>query len=366
LQDRFDTRRLADRIADRQAAKDGIDDDDRAFIEARDMFFLATADEEGRPQCSYKGGDVGFVRVLDERTIAFPNYDGNGMFLSLGNALVNSHVGLLFVDFEGRKRLRLNGMASIDGDDPLLAEYPEAQFVVRVRATEVSRTARATSTSTGSWSARASCRVRAARRRCPSGSGASGRATSYPEATRRELGARRRGRDGRGRHGGRHSGGCSGGGSLHGVANLLAARQLLDPGLRLLALGTVEAAAEDVARVEQGQQSRAARVERAAFEHRLAHRRPILLLERRARDGVPRDRDEAEDLVALAAHETLLCQPLQVVLLRSAAQLADPVVERAGAFGRGDRLERSVQELVAERARVHQSDLLPADVDPPG
>jgi uncharacterized protein len=136
LQDRFDTRRLADRI-DERLVRDWIDDDDRAFIEARDMFFIATADEEGRPQCSYKGGDPGFVRVLDERTIAFPGYDGNGMYLTFGNALVNPHVGLLFIDFEGRKWLRLNGIASIDEEDELLAEYPEAQFVVRVRATEV-------------------------------------------------------------------------------------------------------------------------------------------------------------------------------------------------------------------------------------
>jgi predicted pyridoxine 5'-phosphate oxidase superfamily flavin-nucleotide-binding protein len=136
LQDRFDTRRIADRLVEK-TVRDHIDADDRAFIEARDMFFLATADAEGRPQCSYKGGGPGFVRVLDERTIAFPNYDGNGMYLSMGNTLVNPHVGLLFVDFEGRKRLRLNGIASIDLDDPLRAEYLEAQFVVRVRATEV-------------------------------------------------------------------------------------------------------------------------------------------------------------------------------------------------------------------------------------
>jgi predicted pyridoxine 5'-phosphate oxidase superfamily flavin-nucleotide-binding protein len=136
LQDRFDTRRLADRIEDR-IVHDRIDEDDRAFIEARDMFFLATADEHGHPQCSYKGGEPGFVRVLDERTIAFPAYDGNGMYLSFGNALVNPHVGLLFIDFEGRKRMRLNGVASIDEHDPLLEQWPEAQFVVRVKATEV-------------------------------------------------------------------------------------------------------------------------------------------------------------------------------------------------------------------------------------
>jgi predicted pyridoxine 5'-phosphate oxidase superfamily flavin-nucleotide-binding protein len=136
LQDRFDTRRLADRIEDR-LVRDTIDEDERAFIEARDMFFIATTDEAGRPQCSYKGGDPGFVRVLDGRTIAFPVYDGNGMFLTAGNVLVNPQVGLLFIDFEGRKRMRLNGVASVADEDPLLGEYPEAKLVVRVTATEV-------------------------------------------------------------------------------------------------------------------------------------------------------------------------------------------------------------------------------------
>jgi predicted pyridoxine 5'-phosphate oxidase superfamily flavin-nucleotide-binding protein len=136
-QDRFDTRRLADRIEERFFPRPRIDDDDRAFIEACDMVFVATADAEGRPQCSYKGGEPGFVRVLDKRTIAFPNYDGNGMFLTAGNALVNPHVGLLFIDFEQRKRMRLNGIATHSDDDPLLAEYPEAQFLWRVEATEV-------------------------------------------------------------------------------------------------------------------------------------------------------------------------------------------------------------------------------------
>jgi predicted pyridoxine 5'-phosphate oxidase superfamily flavin-nucleotide-binding protein len=136
FQDRFDTRRLADRI-DQRLVRDTIDDDDRAFIERMDMFFLATADAEGSPNCSYKGGDPGFVRVLDPQTIAFPSYDGNGMYLSMGNVLANPRVGLLFIDFERGKRMRLNGVASIDERDPLLAEYPEAQLVVRVRATEV-------------------------------------------------------------------------------------------------------------------------------------------------------------------------------------------------------------------------------------
>jgi len=138
LQDQFDTRALADRI-DELLVSATISEHDQAFIEARDMFFLATADTEGRPTCSYKGGEPGFVRVLDERTLAFPNYDGNGMYLSMGNLAVNPHVGLLFVDFTAQRpsRLRLNGVASVDQDDPLAASYPGAQFVVRVRATQV-------------------------------------------------------------------------------------------------------------------------------------------------------------------------------------------------------------------------------------
>jgi len=139
LQDRFDTRRLADRLQERYLEDALIGSSEREFIERMDMFFLATADAEGRPQCSYKGGEPGFVRVVDERHLAFPNYDGNGMYLSMGNLSVNPHVGLLFIDFVSARpsRLRINGVASITEDDELAAEYPEAQFVVRVRATQV-------------------------------------------------------------------------------------------------------------------------------------------------------------------------------------------------------------------------------------
>ena len=139
LQERFDTRRLADRLDERLVQRRVIDAADKAFIEARDMFFLATADAHGRPQCSYKGGDPGFVKVLDDQTLAFPNYDGNGMYLSMGNLLVNQSIGMLFIDFAGdpRRRLRVNGVASVDEHDRLMADYDEAQFVVRVHATEV-------------------------------------------------------------------------------------------------------------------------------------------------------------------------------------------------------------------------------------
>jgi hypothetical protein len=137
LQDRFDTRRLADRLDERFLSDAVLGAGERAFIERMDMFFIATADEHGQPNCSYKGGDPGFVRVVDEHTIAFPVYDGNGMFLTAGNLLRNAQVGLLFIDWERRKRLRLNGLASVDPGDPLLPEFPRALLVVRVRATQV-------------------------------------------------------------------------------------------------------------------------------------------------------------------------------------------------------------------------------------
>lgn len=135
LQERFDSTRLAGLLADVTAAE--FSDEIARFIEARDMFFLATADSEGRPECSYKGGDPGFVRVLDRHTLVFPNYDGNGMFLSTGNIAVNPNVGMLFVNFADGTRLRVNGTAAIDDDPALLTSFTGAKFVVRVTPAQV-------------------------------------------------------------------------------------------------------------------------------------------------------------------------------------------------------------------------------------
>jgi uncharacterized protein len=132
MQDRFDSRRIADRL-EQVTLRRAFNAEDREFIERAPMFFLASADAEGRPDCSYKGGAPGFVQVLDDVTLAFPSYDGNGQFRSLGNVLVNPHVGLLFIDFAATRRLRVNGVASIDEADPLRAHHPDADVVVRVR-----------------------------------------------------------------------------------------------------------------------------------------------------------------------------------------------------------------------------------------
>jgi uncharacterized protein len=136
FQARFDTTRLADRI-ESTLFRERFTPEDRAFIERLDMFFLATSDTDGQPNCSFKGGDPGFVRVTGEAELAFPCYDGNGMFLSMGNATENPRVGLLFIDFESPKRLRVNGIAQLVPADAIDPAWPEAQFVVRVTARQI-------------------------------------------------------------------------------------------------------------------------------------------------------------------------------------------------------------------------------------
>jgi predicted pyridoxine 5'-phosphate oxidase superfamily flavin-nucleotide-binding protein len=131
MQDRFDSRRIADRLEE-VTVHTAFSADDRALIERSAMFFLATADADGWPDCSYKGGVPGFVRVVDPGTLEFPSYDGNGMFRSLGNIVANPKVGLLFIDFDQRYRMRVNGVASVVDDEASLSPFEGAQAVVRV------------------------------------------------------------------------------------------------------------------------------------------------------------------------------------------------------------------------------------------
>jgi predicted pyridoxine 5'-phosphate oxidase superfamily flavin-nucleotide-binding protein len=132
LQDRFDTRRLADRLEEVKVHAE-LSDADMQFIAARDMLFLATCDPSGQPTCSFKAGEPGFIRVLDRQTLAFPWYDGNGMYLSAGNVDAWAGVGLLLIDFAAQRRLRLEGAAELVHGAEILAEYLGAQFVVSVR-----------------------------------------------------------------------------------------------------------------------------------------------------------------------------------------------------------------------------------------
>lgn len=130
LQTRFDTSNLAAAF-EATIFSDTIDDDNRTFIESRDYFFLSTVDADGWPTVSYKGGPVGLVRVADERTVEFPSYDGNGMFLSMGNIDASAKIGMLFIDMETPRRLRLQATAQLVDDAASLARWPGAQLVVR-------------------------------------------------------------------------------------------------------------------------------------------------------------------------------------------------------------------------------------------
>lgn len=136
LQQAFDTKKLADRVNEMIVLSE-ITAQHQAFVESRDMFFLSSIDHRGYPTCSYKGGTPGFLRVVDSKTLAFPSYDGNGMFLSMGNIKANDKIGLLLIDFETPHRVRIHGTASIDKEDPLMKDFNGSELVVRVTITEI-------------------------------------------------------------------------------------------------------------------------------------------------------------------------------------------------------------------------------------
>ena len=132
LQDQFDSRKLADRLNDSIVKKE-FDTDAKKFIESRDMFFLSTINHNNMPTVSYKGGNPGFVKVINSKTLVFPSFDGNGMFMSMGNIKENKNVGLLFIAFDKPHRLRVHGKASISKDKNLLKDFKEAELVVKIK-----------------------------------------------------------------------------------------------------------------------------------------------------------------------------------------------------------------------------------------
>ena len=180
LHDRFDTRRLADRVNER-LTNDEIDARDRAFIESVDMFFIATVDRRGVPTCSHKGGDPGFVRVLNPHELGFPLYDGNGMFLTAGNVAAHPSVGLLFIDFERGRRLRIHGEAELD--EGLAQLFPGRCSRCACASARFSRTAGATFTAGCGSSDRAPSQRPMGPRRPPTGSATRSRSRCFRRAT---------------------------------------------------------------------------------------------------------------------------------------------------------------------------------------
>ncbi len=134
LQDRFDTRNLADaELA--VIVHDELSEPDKGFISAAEMFWLASVDDKGSPTVSYKGGAPGFVNIIDGRTLVFPNYDGNGMYFSMGNIATSSEIGMLFMAFDKPARLRVQGRGTLTDDKAIVSRFPGAQFAVKVDIT---------------------------------------------------------------------------------------------------------------------------------------------------------------------------------------------------------------------------------------
>ena len=140
LQDRYEGRLVADRLAANRM-RTTFNQADREFIESSRFFFLSTATSES-VDCSFKGGEPGFVRVIAENILAWPDYDGNRMYRSLGNIVRNPRVGLLFVSLDGKRfnnaaRLRINGRADIEESAAAIAGMPGARCLVRVIADHI-------------------------------------------------------------------------------------------------------------------------------------------------------------------------------------------------------------------------------------
>lgn len=136
FQDDFGTRKMADLLKE-VIFNNEFDEDNKIFIEGLSSFFLTTIDHQGRPTVSHKGGDAGYIKIIDKNTLIFPSYNGNGMYLSMGNLNANPQVGLLFVSFETPRRVRMQGVATVSKDPALMAHYKEADLVVTVKLTEL-------------------------------------------------------------------------------------------------------------------------------------------------------------------------------------------------------------------------------------
>lgn len=136
LHEEFNTTKLAE-LLDNGWIHEKIAEDEQNFIQTRDMFFLSSVDPDGMPTVSYKGGPVGFVRVLDDSTLVFPGYDGNGMFYSVGNIVGQGKVGLLFIDFETPHRVRVQGTAKLVREHALMAEFAEAKYLIVVEVSKI-------------------------------------------------------------------------------------------------------------------------------------------------------------------------------------------------------------------------------------
>jgi predicted pyridoxine 5'-phosphate oxidase superfamily flavin-nucleotide-binding protein len=126
--------------------QDRVTDDLAAFLAKRDSFYMATVSQDGHPYIQHRGGPRGFLRVIDEQTLAFADFSGNRQYISMGNLDGNDRVHLFLMDYANRQRIKVWGRAKVVEDDPGLMEElvdpaykarPERAFVIAIEAWDV-------------------------------------------------------------------------------------------------------------------------------------------------------------------------------------------------------------------------------------
>ena len=136
LQRQFGTEELAAHLA-RKYVLDELEQAHIEWIGVADEVYIATVNPQGHPECSYKGGLPGFIRVVDTRTLEIPSYDGNGMYRTLGNITAEPWIGLLLLFPEVPAKLRVNGSCQVRTGSAALAAHPGAEAVLQIRVREV-------------------------------------------------------------------------------------------------------------------------------------------------------------------------------------------------------------------------------------
>jgi len=138
-QARYGARQHGLRLEHAEPPRDRLNGDLTAFIGEADSFFIGTASREGWPHVQHRGGPSGFLKVLDDRTLAFADFAGNKQYITAGNLAENDRVMLFLIDYERGRRLKIWGRAAIVDDDPALfqrvsdMDYPaEVERVIRI------------------------------------------------------------------------------------------------------------------------------------------------------------------------------------------------------------------------------------------
>ncbi|ACK72320.1 pyridoxamine 5'-phosphate oxidase-related FMN-binding [Gloeothece citriformis PCC 7424] len=129
IQERYGSREIYDNFAKRGVSEDVLNNKEIEFIAARDSFYMGTVGSNGWPYIQFRGGAKGFLKVLDQKTLAFVDFKGNQQYLSVGNLLDNDKVFLFLMDYAHRRRLKIWGHAQvIDNDSQLLQQLADPEY----------------------------------------------------------------------------------------------------------------------------------------------------------------------------------------------------------------------------------------------